>query len=150
MKTLHALTGGLDFWMWYTLTGLNGRYISRSPTNPWLPIAHLRRVDRGTPPEMGSVHRANWTPFMTNFRANIGNRAIQLNPLCGPIHSASRAPQAGFLPMYMRETVCPNCARRAGELGIIPMFWEEVGRNDPFANIPRGDRVWMVDPVSGL
>lgn len=159
MKLLHDLVGGTVIaWVWGQAYGRNGRAIDPAEGRWNAPRAHLYEIHRNpgptTPvfaPDIFSVEavrsrdiRTVWNPWP--------RRLVQFLPLCHNVRTRSRNPRIEMCHTYNRNGIeyCQFCMAETIRRGINPTFEDELRANDPwFVQVPRANRGFTLDPVSG-
>lgn len=163
MRNLHGVhAANVEQYLWCYVFGRTSRIIGGLPGGGIQTHAFL--VPRGTPPRMGdplldatqwardnqALIRQRWYPFSGWF--NQDNTEEHLTPACGRLRTASRFPRitAVNAPDPTRPwgnfPRCPQCIEIVGEGNYI----DTARTFDPWVQIPRQERGWTTDPVSGL
>lgn len=153
MKGLHSIViKTLEALVWGYLYGGNGRQIGN--------VAHLWRLERGTPPPLdpnwnigefgrwnapnhGDMwNRAYWGPW-----SNAAGRTRQelITPMCGPIRTQSRFPRLNWATARWNPRLCQDC--RAISEGA---YFDILRGADPWLTMTRDERLRRPDPVSGV
>jgi hypothetical protein len=152
----------MQAWVWTSIYGGNGNPIGKINGRE---TQHLMLIERGTPPPIvplppeqqhdpwtrqnHNYRRRAWYPWGREFAAQ--TLEAMLTPLCGKLKTQSRQPylatanNGGY-----RNHECPNCIAMAAQAGVTPQYNNLLMQEDPWSLMPREDRMFTVDPVTGM
>lgn len=140
-----AIDRATNAWAWIYWYGGNGQIIGQNHGQ----YVHAVEIPRGTaPPIVAEADRAAWNYGRLYWDPWREPGGLPRDALCQTVRTRARH-QYPYWGGNATTHHCPDCTLIAARRGIAVHTRHELVANDPWNNIPRDERMWAIDPVTG-